>query len=530
MTRKDYAILFLISVVVITTAGLLQKSAGYMDAEYYAVTGKGLISGNGFSQNFLWNYLDDPAGIPHPSNTYWMPLASIFSAISISFHQGGQKTTLWVVQILFSSLVPIVTAVAGYSFTSRRSDGWMAGLLGLFSGFYLLYYAIPETFTPEIIFGFLLITILAHQVGEGMMNRNWVIRWGIAGIFAGLLHMARAEGLIWFFIAIGCLVFAAFKSRKIIKILPAFIMLFLGYFLLSGAWYGRNISIWGSLFPLGSNRTLWLSNYDQTFLFPANALTFQNWIQQSVNSIARVRLDAFWMNIKSAIAVQGGILLVPFIISGWLLKRQDNRLILAGIYYGLIFILMTLVFPFAGARGGFIHSAAGVQVFFWAAVPAGLDRFVRWGNRKRNWQVDQARQVFQIGIVCIMMLLSGIIFYQRVIATTNGVSNWQQDEAKYQRLQHDLVESGDLNMNDVVMVKNPPGWNLVTGIPAIVIPDGGVDAVRLAAVKFGVKLLIVDKDHPKALQLFYRGEEEFPDLKLIFSSNDEKVYRFTPVK
>jgi hypothetical protein len=530
VSRKDYLILFLLSVVVITTVGLVQKSAGYMDAEYYAVTGKGLISGNGLIQNFLWNYLDDPIGIPHPANTYWMPLASILSAISLSFRQGDQKTTLWVVQILFSSLIPLATAMAGFSFTSRRSDGWMSGLLGLFSGFYLLYYAIPETFSLEMVFGFLLVTVLALQLSGGIQKRNWLVLWGIAGILAGLLHLARAEGLIWFLISLGCLAYLAFKVKKLEIILSAFGLLILGYLLVSALWYGRNISLWGSIFPPGSNRTLWMTNYDQTFLFPASALTFHKWIQQGVNSIARVRLDALWMNIKSAIAVQGGILLVPFIIAGLLLKRLDKRLILAGIYYGLIFILMTLVFPFAGARGGFIHSAAGVQIFFWAIVPVGLDRFVNWGNLKRNWKIEQARRVFQIGIVSIMVLLSGIIFYQRVIATTNGISNWLQDEAKYQQLWLGLVKSGDLAENDVAMVKNPPGWNLVTDIPAIVIPDGGVEAVRMAASKFGAKLLIIDKDHPKAMDNFYQGREEFPDFKLIFSLDDVKVYRFSPVQ
>ena len=142
MTRKDYAVLFLLSLIFITAAGYLQKSAGYMDAEYYAVTGRGLLSGKGFTQDFLWNYLDDPSGIPHPSNTYWMPLASIFSAICVPYKQGDQDASLWVLFIIISSFVPLLTARAAFSFSSRRTDGWMAGLLALFSGFYLLYYAL----------------------------------------------------------------------------------------------------------------------------------------------------------------------------------------------------------------------------------------------------------------------------------------------------------------------------------------------------------------------------------------------------
>jgi hypothetical protein len=525
MTRKDYAVLFLLSLIVITTAGYLQKSAGYMDAEYYAVTGRGLLSGKGFTQDFLWNYLDDPSGIPHPSNTYWMPLASIFSAISVSYKQGDQFATLWVVFIIISSFVPLLTARAAFSFTSRRSDGWMAGLLALFSGFYLLYYALPETFTLGMILGFIMISNLARIISVREFNNQWILTWGIIGIISGLLHLSRAEGLLWFFLALGCLLFTATKVRKAGILLPALLLLIGGYLLVSGAWFARNIEYWGFPFPPGTNRTLWLEYYDQTFLFPADSLTFQNWIQSGINSISRARLDAFWMNIKSAIAVQGGILLVPLIISGWWFKRTDKRLVLAGIYYVIIFLLMTVVFPFAGSRGGYIHSAAGVQILFWALVPVGLDKFIQWGNRKRGWQMEQARFVFQIGIISIMFFMSGIVFFQRVIATTNGVSNWLIDENKYANVQKELDRMGHLDGESLVMIKNPPGWNLITNSPAVVIPDGGITSIRLAAKIFSATILIIDKDHPKALKNFFEGRENSPEMELILTMEDIKVYR-----
>ena len=379
MTRKDFALLYILSVVVIAAAGYLQKSAGYMDAEYYAVTGKALVSGRGFTQDFLWNYLDDPTRLPHPSNTYWMPMATILSTASISLQLGSQKSTLWVLQILFSALIPVITAWTAFSFTARRSDGWMAGLLGLFPGFYLLYYAVPETFTPEMVFGALLIILLARMLAA-KSEKFRLLTWAGIGALCGLLHMTRAEGLIWLLIVLGCLVFLGFRTRNIKYLLTTFLVVILSYAVVSGAWYVRNVILWGQLFPPGTSRTLWLANYDQTFLFPPDSLSLKNWINQGTGPIMRVRLDALWMNIKSAIAVQGGILLVPFIIAGCWLRKKDNRLILAGIYYATIFLLMTLVFPFAGMRGGFIHAAAGVQVFFWAVVPVGLDRFVHVGR------------------------------------------------------------------------------------------------------------------------------------------------------
>jgi 4-amino-4-deoxy-L-arabinose transferase-like glycosyltransferase len=526
MTRKDFALLYIISVLVIAAAGYLQKSAGYMDAEYYAVTGKALVSGRGFTQDFLWNYLDDPASLPHPSNTYWMPMATILSTGSISLQLGSQKSTLWVLQILFSALIPVITAWIAFSFTARRSDGWMAGLLGLFPGFYLLYYAVPETFTPEMVFGALLIILLARMLAA-KREKFRLLTWAGIGALCGLLHMTRAEGLIWLLIVLGCLVFLGFRTRNLKYLLTTFLVVIFGYAIVSGAWYVRNVILWGQLFPPGTSRTLWLSNYDQTFLFPPDSLSLKNWINLGTGPIMRVRLDALWMNIKSAIAVQGGILLVPFIIAGCWLRKKDNRLILAGIYYATIFLLMTLVFPFAGMRGGFIHAAAGVQIFFWAVVPVGLDRFVHWGEQKRNWQLEQARRVFQVGIVAIMIFLTGLIFYQRVLSMTSGTSNWLVDENQYNLIQAKLIQTGNLNINNVVMVKNPPGWNLVAGTPAIVIPDGGLDAVKSVAAKFGAKILIIDKDHPQGLELFFSGLEGNPDFELIFNMDDLKVFRFT---
>ena len=44
-----------------------------MDAEYYYAGGIRLAEGDGFTENFLWNYLDNPVGLPHPAFTYWMP-------------------------------------------------------------------------------------------------------------------------------------------------------------------------------------------------------------------------------------------------------------------------------------------------------------------------------------------------------------------------------------------------------------------------------------------------------------------------
>ncbi len=63
----------------------LQPVPGYMDADYYYADGTQLASGQGFQEPFIWNFLDHPQGLPHPSNAYWYPMASLVAAAGMVF-------------------------------------------------------------------------------------------------------------------------------------------------------------------------------------------------------------------------------------------------------------------------------------------------------------------------------------------------------------------------------------------------------------------------------------------------------------
>ena len=79
MKLRAYVILFLLGLFLAVGVASLQDLPGYMDSDYYFAGGLQLLQGNGFTEPFLWNYLDDPVGIPHPSHAYWFPLASILA-------------------------------------------------------------------------------------------------------------------------------------------------------------------------------------------------------------------------------------------------------------------------------------------------------------------------------------------------------------------------------------------------------------------------------------------------------------------
>ena len=137
MSRRDTLFLGVLGFLILLGIAAFEQVPGYMDADYYLATGKQIAAGNGFSEPFLWNYLDDPDGLPHPSHTYWMPLVSLLAAFLPSL---SGIDSWWVARIpfvLIGACIPPLTAKLAYSFTSRRSLAMTSGVLAAFSGFYL---------------------------------------------------------------------------------------------------------------------------------------------------------------------------------------------------------------------------------------------------------------------------------------------------------------------------------------------------------------------------------------------------------
>ncbi len=79
MLRRDYWLVFGLALLVRLLAALPQSQPNYMDAAYYLVGGQRLAQGEGFSEPYVWNYLDRSSALPHPGNLYWMPLPTMLA-------------------------------------------------------------------------------------------------------------------------------------------------------------------------------------------------------------------------------------------------------------------------------------------------------------------------------------------------------------------------------------------------------------------------------------------------------------------
>jgi len=496
MNRTLVIALFVLGASLAALAALGQPVPGYMDAEYYYAGALRLVNGDGFSETFLWNYLDNPVGLPHPSHLYWMPLASLLAAAGMKVFG---STVFWAARLLFIllyGLLPVVSAQLSLKFLRNPRHAWVAGLLAAFSGVYIVYSSIPETFVLYLVLGGLIWLVLFRSGWQNTSFKTLAVRASLLGILVGLLHLTRADGIVWVAGGILWLTWVSVSHANSAKLRVAIIgitVFLLTYSLVMGAWYARNLNLFGSLMATGNSRTLWLNNYDQTFSFPADQLTIANWMAVGFGSQLLARWDALVMNLKNLVAVQGLVILGPLMIAGLWQKRRERGVRFAGLMMIGTLILMTLVFPYAGSRGGYLHSASAFQTLLWAAVPAGLELFVAWGQRKRNWQPERATPVFASLLVLVCVFMTGWFYIQKVVGTGEPSTRWGYSDDMYREIDEKL-NNFNVSPQDLIMVNNPPGFYLATGRPSIVIPGGGADQAVAAAKKYGAKWMLLGSE------------------------------------
>jgi hypothetical protein len=486
MTWRNYLLLFLLGLGAMLAVASLESAPGYMDSDYYFAGGLQLAEGKGFTEPYLWNYLDDPAGLPHPSHTYWMPLASLLAAASMILT--GQLTfaAARLGFILVASCVPMVTAALAYSLTSRRELAFISGLLAVFP-----VYSAPFMPTTD---NFGLLMLLGGLFFLCMAWRRKVVFF-LLGLLAGLMNLARTDSLIWLGVALLFVLWRVLRpaggkkrglSKMLFSLAPGVLLVLAGYLLIMGPWFWRNLEVFGKLLAPGGGHALWLTSYNQTFAYPASQVNFQAWLGAGWLAALKARLWALGMNLLNAFAAQGSIFLFPFILLGFWQLRQEFRLRLAAFAWLLLLVVMTLVFPFAGARGAFFHAGAVLQPVGWALAPLGLAVVVDWA-RRRGWFTPQAFRVFSLAMVVLVASLTALLVTIRVVITP-----WDEFETRYTQVDRFLVSLG-AQPGEVVIARNPPAYYVASGRPAIVLPDESDLTILSLARRYQARYLVLEQ-------------------------------------
>lgn len=549
MKARYYISLFFLGLAIVFIPAKFETVPGYMDAEYYYAGGLRLVGGYGFSELFLWNYLDNPTGLPHPSHAYWMPLASLLVAAGIKILGTASFFRAQIGFMLIAACLPLLTAALSYSLNGRRDAALISGILAAFPAFYLPYLSTTDTFGIYMLLGVIFMLVVGklqqNAARDSLLNGTHLLWPLVLGVLAGLMHLSRADGVVWLLFTWVVIVLMAVEQRRtlpgtqqkalkqrdlkivLIGVISKILLCLAGYLFVMGPWIARNLIVFGTPLSPGGLKALWINNYDELFIYPASLLTLSHWLSDGIIQILRARWWALGQNLVSTIAVQGEIILTPLIMMGLWYHRRDLRVQVGLLAWFVTFGLMTFIFPFAGVRGGFFHSGAALQPLFWAVVPAGLFQFVDWGRRVRNWDPKSAQRVFGAGLLSLGILISAFLTYNRVIGSELTNPAWSKNVVRYQLLDQALQDLGASNY-DVVLVNDPPGFFLASSRPCISIPYGNLETLQSVARRYNARYLLLEFNQLQGQVDLYDHPADHPGVIYLGTESGVRIYQVIP--
>ncbi|MBI9052017.1 MAG: hypothetical protein JEZ00_21560 [Anaerolineaceae bacterium] len=524
--HRDYFLLAGIALILNLLALYFQKVPGYMDAEYYYAGSLNLFNGHGFFETYIWNTLGLPALLPSASHLYWMPLPSVLGALGMFIFQASDYIYARIPFLFIAVFIPILTYQFATNFTSARRVHLIAGFMAVFSGVYLVYLSLVESFSLYMLLGgFIGLTVYKLLSGNNSKAKQNIL-FIFLGILCAFMHLTRADGILWIGFCGLIPVFWGLIQKKWKDGLSGLLFLVLPYVAIMLPWYSRNWQLFQQIFPPGNQYALFLTEYNDNFLYPVDQITVQRWLSSGIGNILGDRFQAVGSNLLTGWMIQFGILLLPFFIV-WVTKSWKLiyvRWLL--ICYSVQFVFMSFIFPYAGMRGGFLHSGSAFQIMFWVGSAIGLFQTIDWWMKKRAAFDSRIPLLLSGGVIFILSIITGMMYQQKVFGSQSEIVKWQQDTDLYTDLNHVLHEKG-ISDDASVMIKDPPGFHLVSNRHAIVVPNSDINGLILMADQYDIDYLILDPHIVPELAAFYEFAPAIDGLQFEFAHEDFKVFSFT---
>lgn len=474
---------------------------------YYHINGAiSIAEGNGFVDNYLWTYIGAPDSLPAPSHLYWMPGTSIITSLGMflfgtnySAAQFGLALCLWGAMVLAYWL--------GWKLGKSARHAWMAGILTVFSGFFMDTWGQTDTFAPYAFFGAMSLVFISLGITD---NKHNTLYWMLAGAFAGFGHLIRSDGLILVLVGWSVLLWI-FNRERFAKRLVWIMPFTLAYVLVMSPWFMRNLNEIGRILPTGGTQNAYFTTYDELFNYPPDA-SFDNLFANNGEALIRTRSRALFSNNGiplQSIAYEGAIVFFPFVLIGLWTRRREAFIRPFWIFALGIHLAFAFVFPEAGIRGGFWHATAAL-VPIWAVIGLlGLDDFIEWiASKRQTWNPNLAKSVLSFGFVGMTIALS----LQLSTRHLNDV-----DELA-------LALANAIPENSRVMLNDPSQFYYYTGIWGVTIPNETADVALEIAEIYDIDYLLLE-DGFITVPLQFEQTPEFL-IPLEFNIDGARLYAF----
>ena len=469
----------------------------YFDAYYYTINAQRLAAGYGFTEMVIWHYLDDPVGLPQPSFTYWMPLPSLLAAVGYLFDDSFRAAQIpfW----LLAGLLPCLSYLICWRLRPLPRLARIAALLTAAGGYYTAYWVQPTTFALFAWTGGGCLLALAWAAAEP--HWRW---WLLAGLAAGLSHLARADGLLLLPVAglvwLGCWYGVEEGKRPFLiqRLLSNGLIFTGGYLLIMGGWFWRTWQVTGRPLSHVGMQTIFFTEYNELFSY-GRTFTLESYLASGWHHILSSKLTALSLAVQTFIVLTGFTVFTFLLVwAWWVLGRQRE----SGVwlrpftfYTFILYLSMPLIFTYPGQRGSLLHSSTALWPWAMALAAIGLDLAVDWiAVRRPSWQPGPAKQFFAVTLVGLAYLLSLVVALPQPLR--------QEETAVYRQIGHQLPPG------TIVMTTDPAGLHYHSGLPAIMVPYEPPDVVLQAAQRYGAVYLLLDDQPPPPLANIYQNPHQ----------------------
>ena len=483
--------LYVLALVARGVAAVLFPDPAYPDSSYYVDVARSIVSGHGFSVDFIWIFPEVgghiPANpvLPIPSNAHWMPLSSIVQVPFLAVL--GQTAIAAVIPfvVVGALAAPMTWALA----REAGAEEWVArgaGVLVAIPALLLPFMAQPDNFGlyQPLVVGAL------WMGARGLKGDRRA--FALAGLLAGGATLARNDGVL----VLGTLGLAflwdrwrAWRSRgsRLPAIPFATAMLCVALFaVVMVPWYLRQLAVFGTLSPsTASGKVFFIRSIDEWNSISTPA-TLDHLLGMGLGPLLQTRLDGLLAALGIFAVLAGALLLAPFMLVGaWRRRRSVD--------FGPFFVYAIVLFAFSAILsavhvpgGTFIHSACALVPYSYVLALEGIAAGAGWiAARRPSWDAAQASRVFGGAAV-------GVAIVGGIGATWTVHLTWDATRQQQVAIGAALDAAG-APASDRLMSIDAAGFRYWTGHGGVVLVNDPLETIESVAVAYDIRWLALQR-------------------------------------
>ncbi|MFX1520180.1 MAG: glycosyltransferase family 39 protein [Promethearchaeota archaeon] len=444
------------------------------DPAFYYVLAENLVSGKGFTIEYLWHFHVEYSDIAHPID-YWAPGISIITAVFFSFFGESWRVATLVVNFSGTFIVLMVYCWGKYLF--NKKIGFVAAFFSSINPYFLTdsTYLGPDT---TYIFTLILASFL---IIKGINDDNKKF-WAIGGCLVGISYLMRYEAAT---IMITVFIYFIIRRKKLTFKENNFWLCILFFLFIVSPWLIRNSIIFHDPFFSTQRMTGTLFEWEDFY-----RLSLPPWESHLSYVGLRMRLIALRLSLEPLL---GQLSTLGFLFFGIGVYLSSSKKEIWFFYIRAILGLLStsLLFPVSTLQGHpFPTSYIDCLPVFIILMVVGLFKF---SNKFRNMPFPANRPYLLKIFVFIGLLI--LVTAQTIIIFRGGdfygrVRSSKSTKEAYGSLGEWIQENTP--KDSIIMTRNP--WELYyySRRRAIMIPNEDFQTILEIVKKYYVDYLEID--------------------------------------